>query len=106
LSKVHITKQAFSEETTAEVVHQDSAIPQQINQLSNMEVHHHPEVEKKGFKGYLLEGLMIFIGVSMDFLQKASGNIWLKKTGKSNTQNLSMKTLPVTRKLYHRWPPG
>jgi hypothetical protein len=32
-----------------------------------MEVHHHPEVEKKGFKEYLLEGLMIFIAVTMGF---------------------------------------
>ncbi|HEX3384010.1 MAG TPA: hypothetical protein VHS53_02420 [Mucilaginibacter sp.] len=32
-----------------------------------MEVHHHPEVEKKGFKEYLLEGLMIFLAVMMGF---------------------------------------
>jgi len=32
-----------------------------------MEVHHHPEVEKKGFKEYILEGLMIFIAVMMGF---------------------------------------
>jgi hypothetical protein len=33
-----------------------------------MEVHHHPEVEKKGFKEYLLEGLMIFVAVMMGFI--------------------------------------
>ena len=33
-----------------------------------MEVHHHPEVEKKGFKEYILEGLMIFIAVFMGFI--------------------------------------
>ncbi|HEY9003393.1 MAG TPA: hypothetical protein VIM89_18700 [Mucilaginibacter sp.] len=33
-----------------------------------MEVHHHPEVEKKGLKEYLLEGLMIFIAVMMGFI--------------------------------------
>jgi hypothetical protein len=33
----------------------------------NMEVHHHPEVEKKGFKEYILEGLMIFLAVTMGF---------------------------------------
>lgn len=33
-----------------------------------MEVHHHPHVEKKSFKEYLLEGLMIFIAVSMGFI--------------------------------------
>jgi hypothetical protein len=35
--------------------------------LTNMEVHHHPEVEKKGFKEYILEGLMIFLAVTMGF---------------------------------------
>jgi hypothetical protein len=32
-----------------------------------MEVHHHPNVEKKGFKEYFLEFLMIFLAVSMGF---------------------------------------
>ncbi len=32
-----------------------------------MEVHHHPQVEKKNFKEYLLEGLMIFLAVTMGF---------------------------------------
>ncbi len=32
-----------------------------------MEVHHHPQVEKKSFKEYLLEGLMIFVAVTMGF---------------------------------------
>ncbi|HZY37755.1 MAG TPA: hypothetical protein VFE53_13950, partial [Mucilaginibacter sp.] len=36
--------------------------------IENMEVHHHPEVEKKGFKEYLLEGLMIFMAVFMGFI--------------------------------------
>jgi hypothetical protein len=34
---------------------------------STMEVHHHPEVEKKGLKEYVLEGLMIFLAVTMGF---------------------------------------
>src|SRR5579863_4654810 len=33
-----------------------------------MEVHHHPEVEKKGIKEYILEGLMIFLAVFMGFI--------------------------------------
>lgn len=33
-----------------------------------MEVHHHPQVEKKGFKEYILEGLMIFLAVMMGFI--------------------------------------
>jgi hypothetical protein len=32
-----------------------------------MEVHHHPKVEKKRFKEYLLEGLMIFLAVTLGF---------------------------------------
>jgi hypothetical protein len=39
-----------------------------INETENMEVHHHPHVEKKNFKEYLLEGLMIFLAVSMGFI--------------------------------------
>jgi len=40
-----------------------------LNQeIKTMEVHHHPHVEKKSFKEYLLEGLMIFIAVSMGFI--------------------------------------
>src|ERR1700743_1985061 len=40
-------------------------------QTESMEVHHHPEVEKKGFKEYLLEGLMIFIAVMMGFFAES-----------------------------------
>src|ERR1700753_1563901 len=40
-------------------------------QTANMEVHHHPDVEKKGFKEYLLEGLMIFIAVMMGFFAES-----------------------------------
>jgi len=36
-----------------------------------MEVHHHPEVEKKGIKEYLLEGLMIFVAVMMGFFAES-----------------------------------
>lgn len=32
-----------------------------------MEVHHHPQVEKKSFKEYFLEFLMIFLAVTMGF---------------------------------------
>lgn len=36
-----------------------------------MEVHHHPEVGKKTFKEYLLEGLMIFLAVTMGFFAES-----------------------------------
>ena len=32
-----------------------------------MEVHHHPNVEKKNFKEYFLEFLMIFLAVTLGF---------------------------------------
>jgi hypothetical protein len=40
-------------------------------QTEKMEVHHHPEVEKKGFKEYILEGLMIFLAVMMGFFAES-----------------------------------
>ena len=40
-------------------------------QTENMEVHHHPEVEKKGLKEYVLEGLMIFLDVMMGFFAES-----------------------------------
>jgi len=40
-------------------------------QTEKMEVHHHPEVEKKGFKEYILEGLMIFLAVTMGFFAES-----------------------------------
>jgi hypothetical protein len=36
-----------------------------------MEVHHHPQVEKKDFKGYFLEFLMIFLAVTMGFFAES-----------------------------------
>ncbi|HEY2583499.1 MAG TPA: hypothetical protein VGI43_16930 [Mucilaginibacter sp.] len=41
------------------------------SEIQNMEVHHHPEVEKKGFKEYILEGFMIFIAVMMGFFAES-----------------------------------
>jgi hypothetical protein len=32
-----------------------------------MEVHHHPQVERKNFKEYFLEFLRIFLGVTLGF---------------------------------------
>lgn len=38
------------------------------SEIKAMEVHHHPHVEKKNFKEYFLEFLMIFLAVSMGFI--------------------------------------
>ena len=37
-----------------------------------MEVHHHPHVERKGFKEYFLEFLMIFVAVTMGFIAEST----------------------------------
>ena len=37
------------------------------HKLENMEVHHHPQVEKKRFREYFFEFLMIFLAVTMGF---------------------------------------
>jgi hypothetical protein len=39
----------------------------QNQEIENMEVHHHPHVEKKNFKEYFLEFLMIFLAVTLGF---------------------------------------
>jgi hypothetical protein len=36
-----------------------------------MEVHHHPHIEKKGFKEYFLEFLMIFLAVTLGFFAES-----------------------------------
>jgi hypothetical protein len=41
------------------------------HETENMEVHHHPHVGKKNFKEYLLEGLMIFLAVTMGFFAES-----------------------------------
>ena len=38
-----------------------------IPTIENMEVHHHPHVEKKSFKEYFLEFIMIFLAVTLGF---------------------------------------
>ena len=46
-------------------------IIQSSSENTSMEVHHHPHVEKKSFKEYLLEGLMIFLAVTMGFFAES-----------------------------------
>ena len=53
----------ISQEQTIETTQRETQNAQL--QTENMEVHHHPKVEKKNFKEYLLEGLMIFLAVTL-----------------------------------------
>jgi len=68
-------------ENKSEIVNPQSEI--------KMEVHHHPEVEKKGIKEYLLEGLMIFIAVMMGFIaENIRENITNKEHARQLTEQL------------------
>src|SRR5437764_8657377 len=64
------------EEVHSNIMHELTISPVKTNQTSEipkseietMEVHHHPHVEKKNFKEYFLEFLMIFLAVTMGFV--------------------------------------
>lgn len=63
-----------------------------------MEVHHHPKVEKKNFKEYFLEGLMIFLAVTLGFFaeglqEKLSENKRLNGYMEEMVENLKADTL-------------
>lgn len=51
-----------------------------------MEVHHHPQVEKKNIKEYLLEGLMIFLAVILGFIAENIREHFVDK--EKETQNI------------------
>ena len=59
----------------------------------NMEVHHHPEVEKKGFKEYILEGLMIFLAVTMGFFAESI------RENITNGEHVKQLTMQLVRDL-------
>ena len=61
-----VTKNISQQET----IEQTETQPETQNtklETENMEVHHHPHVEKKNFKEYFLEFLMIFLAVTLGF---------------------------------------
>ncbi len=58
-----ISQKQTIEQTDA--ANQTSEIPK--SEIKTMEVQHHPHVEKKNFKEYFLEFLMIFLAVTMGF---------------------------------------
>jgi len=79
-----------------------------------MEVHHHPNVEKKKFKEYFLEGLMIFIAVTMGFFAenlriKMEGNKKERQTIAALKKELNKDTarlnylINVYVPVYHSW---
>jgi hypothetical protein len=68
----------------------------------NMEVHHHPVVEKKRFKEYLLEGLMIFLAVTMGFFAESlRENINNREKEKEYINSLTGNLVQDTIHLYY-----
>jgi hypothetical protein len=63
-------EQDLPEEAQQEEPSGISVIPQSENQTLEMEVHHHPDLhhEKKKWKEYFLEFLMIFLAVTLGFI--------------------------------------
>ena len=65
-----------------------------------MEVHHHPHIEKKSFKEYLLEGLMIFLAVSMGFIaENIRENIGDRAREKEYIENIKKDLVRDTANL-------
>jgi len=70
-----------------------------------MEVHHHPQVEKKNFKEYFLEGLMIFLAVMLGFIAEnvregISDNAKGKEYISSFIQNLKDDTTHLSSTIF------
>jgi hypothetical protein len=66
-----VTKNISQQKTIAQTETQTETQPETQNtnsKLKNMEVHHHPQVEKKGIKEYFFEFLMIFLAVTLGFI--------------------------------------
>jgi len=68
-----------------------------------MEVHHHPHVEKKNFKEYFLEFLMIFLAVTLGFFAE---NIreFISERGKENIdiQSISRNLLKDSATIFYQ----
>jgi hypothetical protein len=72
-----------------------------------MEVHHHPNVEKKNFKEYFLEFLMIFLAVTMGFFaetirEKISENNQADELAKSLYQEVYRDSVAVQKTIFLR----
>ena len=73
--------------------------------LTNMEVHHHPDVEKKGLKEYVLEGLMIFLAVTMGFFAESlrehiTNSEHVKQLSSQLAQDLKTDTLHLQKAMF------
>jgi hypothetical protein len=73
-----VQEENFKEENVNENISREQIIettqPETQNpqlETENMEVHHHPKVEKKNFKEYFLEFVMIFLAVTLGFFAES-----------------------------------
>lgn len=77
-----------------------------------MEVHHHPHVEKKRFKEYFLEFIMIFLAVTLGFFaetvrEKISEHKLLKEYAASLVKDLELDTSQLyAYRNYYRYASG
>jgi hypothetical protein len=67
ISEQHVIEQTETTNQTSEIPTSDIS----TSDIPNMEVHHHPHVEKKNFKEYFLEFVMIFIAVTLGFFAES-----------------------------------
>jgi hypothetical protein len=72
LQEEHPNDENSKSEEVSENISLEQTIEQPVTQnlkqeTENMEVHHHPKVEKKNFKEYFLEFVMIFLAVTLGF---------------------------------------
>ena len=80
------------------------AIINQQKSTESMEVHHHPHVEKKNFKEYFFEFIMIFLAVTMGFfaesIQEHSNNKEIEKRNiESLVRNLDEDSINLTQAI-------
>jgi hypothetical protein len=71
----------------------------------NMEVHHHPQVEKKNFREYFLEFIMIFLAVTMGFFAESiresiSDNHKEKEYIRSFIEDLKKDSVALTQYIH------
>ena len=83
------------------------AIPNQATE--NMEVHHHPQVEKKNFREYFLEFIMIFLAVTMGFFAESiresiSDNHKEKEYIRSFIEDLKKDSVALTQYIHINIP--
>ncbi len=91
-SKFEIKNNSDIEHSKSEIKN-NSEIEIPKSEIKTMEVHHHPEVEKKGFKEYILEGLMIFLAVTMGFFAESM------RENITNGEHVKQLTMQLVRDL-------